>query len=85
MLCTWDTGEVDSIEAHEYVRKGIHKDVFVAHEKVVVSGVPERFFRADVEAVHLYYRGSPESAAPFRQSPAPHMPCPAWMQFIVLI
>lgn len=56
---TWHTKEVQSIDAHEYVRQKIQKTVSAVQEKVVVPVAPGLFTRADVEAGYRYYRESP--------------------------
>lgn len=61
---TWETGEVHSIETHEDIRRGNHKDVSVVLEKVVIPALLGPFNHAKVVAAYCYYQGSPESVAP---------------------
>lgn len=68
VLCTWDTGEVYSMEEHDYACWKNQKDVTVIYEEVLVPVVPRGFTHKDAEVEYRYYRWSPESAALSRQS-----------------
>lgn len=67
---TWETGDVYSIDAHEYVSRENHRAVPVVHQEMVVAIVSGHFTRANAEATFRYYRWSSKSVASSRQSPA---------------